>query len=161
MAPRTGIALLLALSAMALSAGPAMAAPDTVPPDNSGAAQYTEALPGAGGDRPTKNLDKGRGGKAGGQVLNAKQKARLKALGKEGAEAAELADANGGAAGDRQGGGASSDPDGSSGAGEVLSTVTGSSDDSGGIDLLLVLLVALAVLAAVALVLVRRGNRTT
>lgn len=169
MAVRIGIAPLLALCVLALAAAPAAAAPDTVPSDNSGAAQYTESLPGAEGGQTSKNLrekkqGKQKQGKATQEGALSKQDIkRLKALGKEGADAAELAaaaaklaGAGSGAAGSQEGG-ASADEDGSSGTEQALRAATGTSDD--GIDLLLVALIALAVLAALALVVTRRRGR--
>lgn len=164
MAVRIGIAPLLALCAFALAAAPAAAAPDTVPSDNSGAAQYTESLPGAEGNQTSKDLRKKKQGKATQEGALSKQDIkRLKALGKEGADAAELAaaaaklaGAGSGAAGSQEGG-ASADEDGSSGTEQALRAATGTSDD--GIDLLLVALIALAVVAALALVVVRRRGR--
>lgn len=168
-----GIAPLLALCALALPAGPAAAAPDTVPSDNSGAAQYTEALPDAEGNQTSKNLREKKQGKqkqkqkqgmaAQKGALSKQDIKRLKALGKEGADAAELAaaaaklaGAGSGAAGSQEGG-ASADEDGSSETEQALRAATGTSDD--GIDLLLVALIALAVVAALALVVVRRRGR--
>jgi hypothetical protein len=162
MTVRRGIVPLLVLCALALPTAPAAAAPDTVPPDNSAAAQYTEALPGAEGNRPSKALREKRGETAPEGALSKKEVRRLKALGKEGADAAELAaaGADGGAAGGGaaggQGGGASSDRDGSSGPGQILNAVTGFSDD--GIGLLAPLLIALAMAAALAYAVARRRS---
>jgi cobalamin biosynthesis Mg chelatase CobN len=150
---RRGFAPLVALCILALSAAPATAAPDNVPSDNSGAVQYTEALPGAEGNQTSKALRKAREKAVADGTLSRKEARRLEALGKEGADAARLAAAaatgkaaNGGAAN----GNASSDPSdssGSSGAQQVAGAVTGSSD-SGGTGLLLPLL-GLAALVAI------------
>lgn len=147
---------MLALCIFALAAGPAAAAPGTVPSDNSAAAQYTEALPGAEGDQTSKELRKKRAKKKAAEGgLSKKEARRLKALGKEGADAAELAGAgaDGGAKGGTgrdgaaggQGGGAPVAPDGSSAQGQILNTITGVDD---GIGVLPPLLISLAVVAA-------------
>jgi len=160
---RTALAASLALCAVLAFAGTAAAAPAHVPPDNSGAAQYTESLPGVSGDQTARKLREGKGGKnrkrnGKARTLSPADKARLEALGKEGKDAAQLAEsgspkASGGAGAQGAGGGESS-ADGS-GAEQVLGTATGSSD-SGGIGWLLPLLIAAAVVAAIALVIVRR-----
>ncbi len=151
---------LLALCALLAWAGTAAAAPAKVPPGNSGAAQYTETLPGVGGDQTASGVREGQSsGKSGGagSSLGAGKAARLKKLGKEGADAARLA-AGGAAAGQggKGGGGEGSAASGdASGAGQVVGAATGSSD-SGGMGLLLPLLIAVGVLAAIGYVVYRR-----
>ena len=157
---RIALAAPLALCALSAFAGMAAAAPERVPPGNSGAVQYTETLPGVKGDQTTRGLHEGEGdGK--GRALSAADKAQLEALGKEGQDAAQLAaggspKAGGGGAGAQGAGGGESSADDSA-AGQVLGTATGSSD-SGGMGLLLPLLIAAAVLTSIAIVVVRRGS---
>jgi hypothetical protein len=156
----TALAVSLALCALSVFAGTAAAAPKQVPPDNSGAVQYTETLPGVSGDKTTRGVQEGKGGKQGngkGDGLSAADRAKLEKLGKEGKDAARVAEGgspNTGGAGAREAGGGESAEDGS-GAEQVVGAATGSSD-SGGPGWLLPLLIAAGVVAAVALVIVRR-----
>ena len=161
---RTALAASLSLCALCALAGTAAAAPQRVPPGNSGAVQYTETLPGVSGDQTTKGLHEGESGGKGhakGHALSGADVARLEARGKEGEKAAKLAaggspPGSGGGAGAQGAGGGEPSADGS-GAGQVLGTATGSSD-SGGMGWLLPALIAAGVLAAIALVIVRRNT---
>lgn len=92
---------IFAFAALALP-GSASAARSTVPPGVSGANQYTESLPGAGGEESTKSITgggggSGEGGSGGGttasptQVLGTESTEKLEALGPEGKAAAALA----------------------------------------------------------------------
>ncbi|MGH3427197.1 MAG: hypothetical protein ACRDQZ_06470 [Mycobacteriales bacterium] len=80
----------VAVIAASISAPVASAAstPAVVPPENSAAAQYTEAVPTAGGDKPT------GGGKTGhrspAKVLGSHNANKLEAQGKSGREVAEV-----------------------------------------------------------------------
>ncbi len=76
-------ALALALPANALGAEEASS---VVPPENSAATQYTEAIPTAGGDKETDGGRKPSPAK----VLGAKNAKRLESHGKEGREVAEI-----------------------------------------------------------------------
>ena len=137
---------LLALCALLACAGTAGAAPAKVPPGNSGATQYTETLPGVGGNKTTKGLHEGENG-GGESSLSADKAAQLEKLGKEGKDAARLA---AGGAPPKQAGGkgeGSSTSGDASGAEQVVGAATGASD-SGGMGLLLPLLIAAGVLAA-------------
>lgn len=78
------IALLAALAVLALPA--AALGEYYVPPGNSAANQYTETLPGAGGDRAGKNK-----GVTPAQALGAKNAKKLESKGPAGKAAAELA----------------------------------------------------------------------
>jgi hypothetical protein len=153
------IAVSLALIVLALPAA-AVAAPGTLPPGNSGANQYTETLPGAGGNEPTRGIgDKGgAGARTPAKVLGQANAAELEALGPEGRAVAQLAAATAPArsGGHAHEGGASGS--GSSGVAQVLGQLTGTSG-SGGMGLLLPLLIAMAIVAAAAYALGRR--RTT
>lgn len=164
-------ALLVAL----LFAGAATtAAAQNVPPGVSGANQYTETLPGPGG-----NGAAGGGNSAGGtgapksaaQALGTKNARKLEALGPEGKAAAELATESSPAVSSskkaRQKGGkhfghgsdgtdrssTSVDPSsaqGSSGVQQVLGQITGTGgSDSGGMTWLLPLLIVASVVIAV------------
>jgi hypothetical protein len=165
---RTALATaLLALCALSACAGSAAAAPGRVPPGNSGAVQYTETLPGVGGDQTTAGVREGRSGGTGrgaAHSLGAGQAARLKALGREGAGAARLAvggeppgPAGGKGAGGTGGGEVSSPTGDASGLAQVVGTATGTSG-SGGMGLLLPLLIAVGVLGALAFLVIRRRS---
>jgi hypothetical protein len=152
----------LALPGAALAAG-------TVPPGVSGAAQYTESLPGPGGEESTKSMvEAGQGGdgqKAAepARTLGTENAEKLEALGPEGKAAAGLAAAGGegNRAGDKSGsGGAAADTathssGGGSGVGQVVRQLSGS-DGSGGMGLLLPLLIVMAVVAAAGYLIGRR-----
>ena len=136
-------------------------AQSVLPPENSGANQYTETFPGASGNRPTGKL--GNGGRSLAKVLGKTNAARLGALGPAGQAAAQLA--AGGApeavsehAGStsRQGSvPSSSNPSGESGLHQVLAQISGTSG-SGEMGLLLPLLMAIAVVAAIAFTMGKR-----
>jgi hypothetical protein len=173
-------ALVLAIAAVLVVAAPAGAASKTVPPGHSGASQYTETLPTAGGESPTSSpthqgavgsgSDKGGGGGTSGgttteggstetaevtpaQALGAKNARRLEKLGPEGEAAARLAASAGApAARSTPGHGAS---DGSSQVGQVVGELTGTSG-SAGMGILLPLLIAMTALVAVAFIFARR-----
>lgn len=127
-----------------------------VPPGNSGANQYTETLPGPGGNVPSDEVKGGSPDK----VLGAANAARLKALGPEGRAAAELAAATAPGKTGRVAPPDSAAPasSGSSGIGEVLEQATGTSG-SGGMGLLLPLLIVLASIGSLAFFLARRRPR--
>jgi hypothetical protein len=166
---RTAPVASLALCALSAFAGTAAAAPGRVPPGNSGAVQYTETLPGVGGSQTARRLREGKGAgraRGAGHALGAADAARLEALGEEGADAARLAAAGspalaggGGGAGARGTGGGegSPPPGGASGLGQVLRAATGTSG-SGGMGLLLPLLIAIGVLASLAFLASRRRS---
>jgi hypothetical protein len=156
-------------TSVALLAMPAAAAAEYyVPPGNSAATQYTEALPTAGGHRDAEKGEKS-GGRTPKDVLGAGNARRLDQHGQAGRETAEFAAATAptadgtptgkrpssaenpgaghgdggqkaeeGQAGGGIGGNASG-PGGSSGLGSVLAEATGTS--SGGIGLLLPLVI--------------------
>ena len=145
---------MLALTALALPVGSAAATSGTVPPGISGANQYTETLPGPGGNEPTSGIgDKG--------------KRRRWADAGEGARPRERRPAGSARTGRAGGGpvcraerarehrraaarvGGTSNPSGSSGLSQVLGQLTGSSD-SGGMGLLLPLLIAMTIVGAAA-----------
>ncbi len=88
-AQRTRLCLLVA--AMALAAMPASAAAEAyVPPGNSAATQYTEAVPTAGGPKTTNNSKHGQS-RSPDKVLGAHKTAKLDAQGPQGKAAAEVA----------------------------------------------------------------------
>jgi hypothetical protein len=170
---RIAIVALTALFVVALPVAGA-AAESRVPPGVSGANQYSETLPGPGGNDRTG----GGSGKTPAQAVGKENAAKLEALGPEGKAAAELAAetapgggkaagghggaaSNGGAAGGgaSTGTGSGSDTSGSSGLDQVLGQVTGtggSESGSNGMGLLLPLLIAAAIVAAAAYALNRR-----
>jgi hypothetical protein len=139
--------------ALALLPGTALAV-KLVPPGNSAANQYTETLPGPGGNTPSSEAKGGAPAK----VLGSSNAARLEALGPEGRAAARLAAATAPhpvGKGEPGGAKAAPVPSGSSGLGQVLRQLTGTSG-SGGMGLLLPLVIVLAVLAAVGFLITRR-----
>lgn len=88
-AQRTRLCLLTAT--LALAAVPASAAAEAyVPPGNSAATQYTEAVPTAGGPKST-NHPKGGHSRSPDRVLGAGKTAKLDAQGPQGRAAAEVA----------------------------------------------------------------------
>lgn len=88
-AQRTRLCLLVA--AMALAAMPASAAAEAyVPPGNSAATQYTEAVPTAGGPKTTNKPRHGQS-RSPDKVLGAHKTAKLDAQGPQGKAAAEVA----------------------------------------------------------------------
>lgn len=169
MGVRARIAIAAPAVLLVLALLPAGAAAGTrVPPGVSGANQYSETLPGPGGnDRPG-----GGSGQTPAQAVGKENAAKLEALGPEGKAAAELAaetapgggkaGGHGGAAsngGGSAGSGSGSGAAGSSGLDQVLGQVTGtggSGSGSGGMGLLLPLLIAAAIVAAAAYALNRR-----
>jgi hypothetical protein len=153
---RLPIAAFLALVMLALPVASAAASTGTVPPGVSGANQYTETMPGPGGNEPTRDIG-GKGGRTPAKVLGHANAAQLEALGPEGRAAAQFAaqSAPNSTAGQPHGVGGTSNPSGSSGLSQVLGQLTGSSD-SGGMGLLLPLLIAMSIVAAAAYGLGRR-----
>jgi hypothetical protein len=156
-----GAAVLAAVALAAAAPGAAMAA-KLLPPGNSAVNQYTEPLPG-----PEGNVAGGavKGGRSPAKALGAAKAARLEALGPEGRAAARLAAATAPAAAARGGsgrgaghggaGGGAPLAAGSSGLGEVLGQITGTSG-SGGTGLLLPLVIALALAGSLAFLAARR-----
>jgi hypothetical protein len=170
-------ALLAMIAVLLAAAAPSAAAQHTVPPGHSGASQYTETLPTAGGETPTSSVHSGTavggpsdsGGGAGGngsggaseatpeitptQALGSHNARRLEKLGPEGKAAAQLAASAGApaahSAADRGGG------DGSSPVQQVVGELTGTSG-SEGMGLLLPLLIAMTAVVAVAFIFTRR-----
>lgn len=157
--------ILLVAAALSLPATSLAAAQPVLPPENSGANQYTEALPGAGGNEPTSGIG-GKGGATPEKVLGHRNAAKLEALGPDGSAAAQLAAAaapNGVSAagtgqrgvdtGESQGTEPAS-PDGTSGLGQVLGQISGFSG-SGGMGFLLPLVIIMGVIATAGFVLTR------
>lgn len=183
---RTRLGLLAATFALAALPAGAVAAP-YVPPGNSAANQYTEAVPTAGGPKAT-GYGQGKANSPS-KVLGARNAAKLDAQGPLGHAAAMLAAATapatippasepattpqpgGGSPNGKSGGPSGSGqatthraqlsatqiPSGSSGLGEVLGQATGSS--SGQLGLLLPLLIAAVLIWSVAYLLRQRRDR--
>jgi hypothetical protein len=153
-----------AVFALLLPAASAAAAPPLVPPGVSGANQYTETLPGPGGNEPTSG-GAAHSPKSAAKALGKSNAQRLVALGPVGRAAAGLATQ--GAAGDKgnpspQGHRAlDSAGDGSSAAGQVLGNLSGTSDSSSGMGVLLPLLILAAAVAAVGYFVTRRRSGQT
>jgi hypothetical protein len=164
MRPRP-IAILTLIAALALTANASAA---RVPPGNAGAVQYSETLPGAGGEEASREFKGSKqqastGKEAGGQsaAVSGQTASDFQELGPEGEAALNLASAtapeNGGGSArhaKRQRGGGWSGTDGSSGFGAVLGGVVGTS--SGGLGFLQPLILATVVLGAGAYLLHRR-----
>jgi hypothetical protein len=83
------IAVLAAVVAAVASPASSLANPTHVPPGLSGANQYTETLPGPGGDEPTSSSGKAAGKPE--ETLGKADTERMEAQGPEGRAAAELA----------------------------------------------------------------------
>ena len=150
----------------------------------SGADEYTEDIPGGGGNNPSNQNNGGSGsgsdGTGSGSTLPSGTQADLAAQGDDGAAAANLAQqtgpggngngngakSNGAGSGDGAGAGSGSggdvnltpaDSDSSgSGVGDVVADLAGGSDD--GMGLLLPIILGSVLIAAVAFVLIRRGG---
>jgi hypothetical protein len=157
------------------------AAAQNVPPGVSGANQYTETLPGPGGNSAAGGGNSAGGGtntpKSTAQTLGAKNARKLEALGPEGKAAAELATESSPAGSSSKktgrkegkhaahgtGGKAgsatstrSSDASGSSGVQQVLGQITGTGgSNSGGMSWLLPLLIGASVVVAATYVFAR------
>jgi hypothetical protein len=152
-----------AMLALLLPGASAAAAPPLVPPGVSGANQYTETLPGPGGNEPTSG-----GGahnpKSAANALGQANARRLEALGPEGRAAAQLAAQGAGrdqSKSSLQGHrGLNSAGEGAGAASQVLGNLTGTSD-SGGMGALLPLLILAAAVAAVAFFVTRRRSGQT
>jgi hypothetical protein len=176
---------LVVMVAFVLTLGsPLTASAQNVPPGVSGANQYTETLPGPGGNSQAGGGGGGAGGngatgggKSPSQALGAANARKLEALGPEGAAAAQLAtesapaNAKQGNTKDKKPGakaghgagsksspakGSTDKPQGSSGVQQVLSQITGTGgSDSAGMDWLLPLLIGASVILAAAYVFAR------
>ncbi len=148
-----GVALAVALL-LALPAGSALAVA-VVPPGNSAVNQYTETLSGPEGNLPSSEVKQGASPS---KALGASNAKRLEARGPEGRAAAQLAaDTSPQPVRKAASRGAKPQPipDGSSGLGEVLRQVTGTSD-SGEMGLLLPLVIVLTLVGSIGFALGRR-----
>lgn len=169
----------LALMALATWGVSLASATRSVPPGVSGATQYTETLPGPGGEESTRQIGT-EGRHSGGSAkdkLGDQNASRLEELGPEGKAAANLAAAGvtGSAGGPGVGSGgvdthggtgtarerpAGAESSGSSPVGQLLGEVTGTSG-SQGMGMLLPLLIAAAALIAVGYLVGRRRTIRT
>lgn len=160
------ICTLIAATALLVSAVPAMA----MAQGNAGVDEYTETVPGAGGDKPSMGGGgDGSGESSGGGPLTPSQVAALEEQGPDGAAAAGLAQSTGpdskGTPGGKEGesfagteapsGAPGSDTSGS-GIPGAIGDLAGGSDSGMGLVLPIVLVAAL--LGAVAFVIARRGG---
>jgi len=144
---------------LALPAGSALAVA-VVPPGNSAVNQYTETLSGPEGNVPSSEVKQGA---APAKVLGRSNARRLEALGPEGQAAAQLAADTaphrvgkpGSKGNASHGAGSQALPGGSSGLGEVLRQMTGTSG-SGGMGTLLPLVIVLALVGSIGYALGRR-----
>jgi hypothetical protein len=168
---RISSAIVLALFVALLTAASGSAA--NVPPGNGAATQYSQTLPGAGGEEATR----GSGGAAGGggkPAVPGETAAQLEKLGREGEATLQVANSTaqqhsgeGGGHGKEAGGGAdgaggsrgrAGAGGGSSGTDAVLGNAIGTS--GGGLGFLKLLILATVALAAGAYALRRRGRHT-
>jgi hypothetical protein len=165
---------ILAFICLLATAGSAAATHQAIPPDNSGAGQYTENVPGAGGDKPSDGLGGGSGGPGGSGSgpggssgeLSPDAEAALGSLaskGPVGAHAAALARAGAEprASDNARGNGptGSENAEGGSFLSEVLRQLAGT--DSDGMGMALPIIIALSFVAALLLVLARRRRPDT
>jgi hypothetical protein len=166
------IAVPVLLVAILLATAGTAAAAQNVPPGVSGANQYTETLPGPGGNSAAGGGTPTGGGASAAQTLGAKNARKLEALGPEGKAAAALATESSpagpspkkkghqGGTHAAQGTGGKEDPsagqgtsaaNGSSGVQQVLGQITGTGgSNSGGMSWLLPLLIGASVVVAAA-----------
>jgi hypothetical protein len=160
------------LAILAMLAAPGVATAQG--PGNGGADEYSETIPGAGGNHPTSPGGGGGGGEpgeptGGGGPLTPAQIAALEAAGEDGAAAAALAQSTGrdtkqtagkgsGATADEDGAssGASSGDSAGSGITELVGDVAAGSDD--GMGPVLPIILAAALIGAIAFLIVRRGG---
>jgi hypothetical protein len=147
----------------------AVAATRVVPPGISGANQYSETLPGGGGNnRAGENENPGGKPTTPGQALGTKNARALEDLGPEGRRAAELAARttphkkhrrHGHTQAGGAGAGGSGSSGGDSGLDQVLGQITGTGgSDAGGMDWLLPLLIGASVLTAGAYLVTKRRS---
>ena len=134
------------------------------PPGNSGVSQYQEDVPTAKGNRPTDTIVPGGGSHGGGASGGTISTSTLRALDKQGSagrKAAALAEATapGSAPPAKSGGANTSGNSGSSPVTSVVKALTGSSS-SGGLGPLLPIILAVSLLGAAALALLRRRRAT-
>ncbi len=153
--PRTASGLLLAAAMLALGAAPADAAPPAA------VDEYTEMIPGADGDKPSRHLDN-QGSGSDSPALPPKVARRLERLGPDGAAVARIAEATGPRI-DREGrskndSSDAADVDGDAGGDSpiraLVADVIGGSDD--GLGPMLPVILGLSLLAALAFALLRR-----
>jgi hypothetical protein len=177
---------LMAVATVALALPSAASADRVVPPGNSAATQYTEAIPTAGGPTDT-GKGSGQSGRTPAKSLGSRNAQRLQAQGREGEAAAAVATETAPApaatteapeiGAPEQGGGATrgggahrrstaaeprtaiENPDGGSGLGETISQAAGASAPTGS-DLLLPLAFAGAIAWAIAYLIRQRKKPT-
>jgi hypothetical protein len=147
-----------ALLALAAVPGPALAQ------DNSAIDEYTENVPGAGGDRPSRDVDGGTGGGSGSTLPPSSSEA-LASQGAAGAAAADLAQATAPA---REAGGSGGGADGSTArersgggvpsVGDVLAEV-GRGSDSDGLGIVLPIILGSVLVGALLFLLARRRRQ--
>jgi hypothetical protein len=163
MGVRGFLAFIFALAIGGLAAVPAVAQQQIVaPPGNSAVDEYTEVVPGAGGDRPTSGAT-GTNAQSPVAVLGGENVQQLEQLGADGRAAAQVAAAgapakvkdNGKVLGDREGQSIAAQ-DGGGRAQSIASALAG---DGGGMGLLFPLLLAGTLVTAVAVLGARRASR--
>jgi hypothetical protein len=150
-----GLFVFLVLPASALAKLPTIA-----PPGNSGISQYQEDVPTAKGNQPTDTIVPGGGSHGGGSSGGTISPSTLRALDRQGSagrRAAALAEATapGSVRSAKSGGANTSGNSGSSPVTSVVKALTGSSSN-GGLGPLLPIILALSLLGAAVLALLRR-----
>jgi hypothetical protein len=153
---RVSCFLVATAALLAFAAVPGLAAAQ----DNSAIDEYTENVPGAGGDRPSRGVDGGSGGESGSTLPPASSGA-LASEGADGAAAAALAQAT--APAREPGGSTARDREGAGGGlpsvGDIVAWVGGGSD-SDGLGIVLPIILGSVLVAAVLFLLARRrGHR--
>jgi hypothetical protein len=158
----------LAVAALfaAFACVPSLALAAPTPPDNSAVDQYTENVPGAGGnEQSSPNGDDSDGGGAAGTgaPLPPSTGAALSDLGRDGAAAAALAERFTPSDGKKTDGGsdgaAGTEISGESGFGAALGQVLGGGDSEEGLGTGLLVILLAAVFAALGYVAFRRSNQ--
>lgn len=142
-----------------LSLGSPAGAAQVSPPGNSGVNQYSETLPGAGGDQPSSDAGSGSAAANGGSSLSPEAQRALQDQGPAGAAVADLASKtaprvpNSGAQGDRD---SSNSSGGDSAIGAGVDQLAG--NDASGMGIALPIILLLTLIGAAAIFAMRRRN---
>jgi hypothetical protein len=152
--------VLLALGLLAV-AGPAAATHESIPPGNAGVGQYTENVPGAGGDKPIDDGGGGSGGSGSGPDSEAapppKPAQKPESEGSAGQAADPATPPRRREDGSKRPAKQTPGGDGGSAVDDVVSELAGS--DSGGMGIGLPIILGASLLAALGLVLAHRRRR--
>lgn len=155
------ITLSIAVLAAALVA-PGVAVAQELPPGSSGVDQYTENIPGPGGDKPSNGLDKPDGGNSDGGNLPPGVAEELAAQGADGTRAAILADVTAperSKRGEKARGDGGAAGDGADGGGTIAGIVSALVGSDGGMGVFLPILLVVTLLVALAVAATRLRRR--